>query len=330
MKTLVTGGAGFIGSNLVRKLLDEGRDIIIADDYSSGSFQNLANLDVKPKDIEYDLATSINDLRDYGTVTKLVRKVDTVFHLAARIGNITYLHGNDNNELQALMTNLTIDANVFRACMENGVKKLIFASSAAVYPVNIQNMSYEVVLSEDMLTSHDPDGGYGWAKLMGETELQWMKGMGIGIARIFNVYGRNSKTDSQSHVVIDLMKKVLMYPREPFIIWGDGRQSRDFLYVSDCVDSLIKLEEKSTCPPVVVNVGSGEATTISTLAEKIVQTSGKKVQITYDSSKLVGPLSRTADLKKTKAILDWNPKIDLDEGLARTYDWLKKKSTSYS
>lgn len=328
MKTVVTGGAGFIGSNLVRKLLDQGREVIIADEFSRGRARNLADLQIKPSDVGSKTSFKKIDLKDFQQAKKVTAGADSVFHLAARIGNITYLHNNYDDELQALLANLTIDASVFRACLENSVKKLVFASSAAVYPIDAQNKSYDVVISEDMLTSRDPDGGYGWAKLMGEIELQWMRGIDIGIARIFNVYGENSHTGGNSHVVIDLMKKVLLDPNQQIIVWGDGKQSRDFLHVSDCVDALIKLEEKNTKPPMIVNIGSGVPTTICVLAQKIVELSGQKMQIVYDISKPVGPLSRTADTTRAQTKLEWKPRIGLDEGLRRTFNWLIKRLKS--
>ena len=134
MKIAVTGGAGFIGSNLVRKLLDIGHDIVIIDDFSRGTALNLQDLGIN---------TEIRriDLRESKLALKSIKGVETVFHLAARVGSINYLHGSKWNELEALKSNLIIDANVFRACLENGVKKLIYASSVAVYPVENQDKS---------------------------------------------------------------------------------------------------------------------------------------------------------------------------------------------
>lgn len=122
MKTVVTGGAGFIGSNLVRKLLDQEREVIIADDFSRGSTQNLADLKIKPGDVGNKSEFTKIDLKDYQQAKNITMETDSVFHLAARIGSINFLHGNNYNELEALQSNLTIDANVFKACLENGVK----------------------------------------------------------------------------------------------------------------------------------------------------------------------------------------------------------------
>jgi nucleoside-diphosphate-sugar epimerase len=142
------------------------------------------------------------------------------------------------------------------------------------------------------------------------------------------MYGENSHVGDQQHVVVDLMQKAIRYPQVPFDVWGDGRQSRDFLHVSDCVDALIKLEEKACANPVIVNIGAGKAVTIKELAERIVRISSKDIKIQYDLTKPVGPLSRTASIEKAKAVLGWEPKIGLDEGLRRTYQWLENRLSS--
>jgi GDP-D-mannose 3',5'-epimerase len=228
-------------------------------------------------------------------------------------------------EFEALTTNLVIDANVFKACIANGVKKVVFASSIAVYPVETQNSRYDVVMKEDSLDCYNPEGGYGWGKLLGEIELGMASGLKIGIARIYNMYGENSHVGHQQHVVVDLMQKAIEYPKKPFDVWGDGRQSRDFLHVSDCAAALMKLEEHASVKPVIVNVGAGKAVTIKELAERIVKISGKDIKISYDLTKPVGPLSRTSSIEKAKEVLNWEPKIGLDEGLTRTYKWLEKR-----
>lgn len=317
MKTVVTGGAGFIGSHLVRRLLEESREVVIADDFSRGSKLNLLDLGIR-------IDCQETDLRDFARALKVIQGAEVVFHLAARVGSLDYLHGSSLNELEALQTNLLIDANVFRACLENKVKRLIYASSVSVYPIDIQQ-SANVTLSEEALRYYNPEGGYGWAKLLGEIQLGWMSHMDIGIARIFNIYGENGELGKTAHVITALIRKAIRYPKEDFIVWGDGKQSRDFLYVSDCVDALLKLEEKASNPPITVNIGSDEPITIGSLAAKIVVLSAKALRLEYDPTKPVGPLSRTADISKAKALLRWEPKVDLDEGLRRTYTWAEKR-----
>src|SRR5580658_9995108 len=126
-RVTVTGGAGFLGSHIVRKMIDQGREVSIVDDFSSGSLQNLSDLGVEQ-------SCSIGDLRDYRFARDSLRKAETVFHFAAEVGSVSYLHGSNMRELAALEANLVIDANVFKACVENRVKTVIFASSVSVYP----------------------------------------------------------------------------------------------------------------------------------------------------------------------------------------------------
>lgn len=316
-KCLVTGGAGFIGSHLVKKLLDEGRQVIIADDLSRGNTLNLSDLGIH-------IDCKNIDLRDYDRLIQLMEGVDTVFHLAARVGSLEYLHGSGMDELIALQTNFVIDTNLFRACLEKKVRKLIYASSISVYPIDKQH-SLDIILSEDDMPYINPEGGYGWAKLMGEIQLGWMKDINIGMARIFNIYGENGALGESAQVIPALIQKAISYPKQEFIVWGDGEQTRDFLYVADCIEALLRLEEKATNPPILVNIGSGKTIPIKTIAQNIAQISGKNPEVKYDITRPVGPLSRTADITKAKKILEWQPKTSLDEGLKRTYSWAERR-----
>jgi nucleoside-diphosphate-sugar epimerase len=151
MKTVVTGGAGFIGSHLVKRLLDEGREVVIADDFSWGKERNLLDLGIRAE-------LRPVDLRDYRQALEVMEGAESVFHLAARVGSVELLHGSEMAELIALQTNLVIDANVFRACLEKGVKRIVYASSVSVYPIDLQQ-AYDVALREDDLRYMNPERG---------------------------------------------------------------------------------------------------------------------------------------------------------------------------
>ena len=349
MQNVVTGGGGLIGSHLVRRLLQEGREVLVADDFSRGSIENLSYLgaDVESRNI---------DLRNYTETLRVIEGAEVVFHLAAIVGGLEYLHGSENAELNAFLSNISIDSNVFSACLEAGVKRLIYTSSVSVYPIHTQRQ-LNVTFCEDELplgsglqflvpspeypaANINPEGGYGWAKLMGEIALSGLESLKVGIARVFNVYGEgedlggitHNREDSleTTHVVPALIRKAIQYPREDVTVWGDGTQTRDFLYVADCADALLKLDQKvyelheAPFSPVIVNIGSDVPVPISALAERIIKVSGKDLKAKYDKAKPVGPLSRTANITKIKELLGWEPKISLDEGLRYTYTWAEK------
>jgi len=346
MKVLVTGGTGFIGSHLVKALIEMGRDVVVTSEFALRHLEKLTALGVKPSDVEVRRA----DLTDYREALEAVEGAEVVFHLAARVGSLEYLHGTETAELSALQTNVLIDTNVFKACLEKGIGKLIYASSCAVYPLYKQFSSYAVFSESDLglnglshyageslatqkplltadsrVATINPDGGYGWAKLLGEVQLSWMKDVQIGVARIFNIYGENEDFGESTHVIPALIRKAILYPEEEFIVWGDGKQSRDFLYVSDCVDALVKMENKVSFPPLVVNIGSDKTVSISELAEKIVGISGKKIKPVYNTEKPVGPLSRKANINQAKEIIELPAKGNLKESLKRTYAWAQKR-----
>lgn len=325
MKTIVTGGTGFIGSHLVKRLLDQGRDVTIVSNQPRLN-ANLSTLKVCSNDIEFRQA----DLRDFGQTLKAVQGAESIFHFAGSVGSLES-HSGGSSEFFTLQSNLTIDANVIRASLERGVKKLIYASSCSVYPVdNKPDVVYsekdrlvvEHVSTGRRFKSLNPDGGYGWAKLIGEVELGLAKDINVSVARMFNIYGVNEPLEKGARLVGRLLKTILQ-PNAEIVLTGDGNQTRDFLYVTDCVAALIQLEKKAETPPVTVNIGSGRPTSIGTVARKLVEISGKKVQIKFDISKAGGLLSRTADISKAKALLDWQPEVILDDGLRLTYEWAK-------
>jgi GDP-D-mannose 3', 5'-epimerase len=317
MKTIVTGGAGFIGSHLVKRLLDEGREVVIADDFSRGNPLNLTDLGV-------DIHCEKIDLRNYDKALDVIEEADSVFHLAARVGSVEYLHGSQLAELEAVQENLVIDTNVFKACVEKNVKKIVYASSVSIYPIDTQQ-SLGARFKEDDDQYINPEGGYGWAKLLGEIQLKWMKNTKSSIARIFNAYGPCSEIGETSQVIPALIRKAINYPKEPFIVWGTGKQTRSFMYITDCIDALIMMEKKATNPPLILNVASDEEVTICSIGEQIVKMSGKSIKIKYDPSKPVGPISRSANITQIHNIFNWYPKTTFDEGLQLTYKWAKKR-----
>lgn len=315
-RVAVTGGAGFLGSHIVRRLLDDGRDVSIVDDLSSGSLENLSDLGVERR-------CEVGDLRSYDFAKRSLVGAEVVFHFAAEVGSVSYLHGSNAAELAALQSNLVIDANVFRAALENGARALIFASSVSVYPFDEQQGSRTVFREEDSERKVNPEGGYGWSKYVAERQLSLMPGVACGVARIFHAYGRNIYLrPDRSQVIASLMRKSIRYPDEDFVVWGDGQQRRCFVYVEDAIDALMLLEKHvESKGSLTVNVGSTEETTVRDLARRIVSLSGKEIPLRFDESKPRGALNRTPDLERVKRVLGWEPTTSFSRGLEETYRW---------
>jgi GDP-D-mannose 3',5'-epimerase len=145
------------------------------------------------------------------------------------------------------------------------------------------------------------------------------------IARIFNAYGEFSEYGKTAQVVPALIRKAIKYPDEDFIVWGDGTQTRNLIYIGDCISALLKLEQKAQFPPIKLNIGNPETTTIAQLANTIVSISGKDIKIKYDNTKPIGPISRIPDVALAKEILGWEPKTSLYDGLSRTFEFMREK-----
>jgi GDP-D-mannose 3',5'-epimerase len=262
---------------------------------------------------------------DYDLCVKHIKNVDYVFHLADVVGGIQYVF---DNEITVFRNNIIINSNVLNACLTNNIENYIYIGTACSYPKEIQ-MSYEknVVVEEDAYPAN-PESSYGWSKLIGEYEADLVKNktkMNVGILRAHNVYGPNSVYDNYSGQVIpSLIRKCVLYPQEDFIIWGSGKQYRDFIFVDDVVDALILMTEYGMNKG-VIQVGSGKPTTIKELAELIVKISGKKIDIKFDLNKQEGDKGRVANIQKAKKILNWQPKIDLYTGLQKVYHWIEEK-----
>lgn len=314
-RVAVTGGAGFLGSNLARRLLDEGNEVSIVDDLSSGSPENLRGVGV-PADVLR------GDLKGYEFARESLRGAEAVFHLAAEVGSVAYLHGSDASELAALQANLVIDANVFRSCAENGVGSVVYASSVSVYPFD-QQMGSHVRFRESDTERVNPEGGYGWSKYIGERQLGLMRGVNSGVARIFHAYGRNIYlAPDRSQVIGSLIRKAVRYPEEDFVVWGDGRQRRCFVWVDDAIEALVRLWKKVEREgSLTVNVGSTEEITVGDLASRVIALSGKDIPLRFDEGKPKGALNRMPDLGRVEEVLGWKPTTSFAEGLPRTYAW---------
>ena len=320
-KVLVTGGASFIGSHLVDRLVGLGASVRVADDLSSG---RLENLELSRDRIEF----LKGDLRDRDFARRAIDGMQIVFHLAACHGGRGFI---DTHPADCA-SNMVLDGIVFAECHRAGVERVCYASSACVYPVGRQERPADgnvVYLKEEWA---DPfregcassDGEYGWAKLMGEMSLSAYHkqyGMKSVSCRYFTAYGER---ENETHAVVALIAKAFI-KMDPFEIWGDGQQDRNFTYVGDIVEGSIRACE-NIHDGSAVNVGTAEHVKIIELAQMIfAQTGWTPKDINFDMSKPVGVFSRAADLSRSRALLGWEPTVSVEEGLRRTIDWYFKE-----
>jgi len=322
MSILITGGAGLIGSNLVKVLCRAGEAPFVADNLWRGKLENLHSngqplIDLESKFFQVDL----QDLEQCRYVT---RNVDTVVHLADIVAGINYVF---SNELFLFRANNLINSNMLNASIENGVKRFLYVGTACSYPVERQSSVGGPLLKEEDAYPANPESAYGWSKLIGEYECALAEKEGkidMAVLRFHNVYGPPAELSAdRSQVIPALCRKAICYPKEPFIVWGTGTQRRAFLFVEDAVDAIIRALDRGMGKG-VIQIGPSESVSIAEVARKIVTLSGKAIEIEFDTSKPEGDKDRVGDTSKARIELGWMPRVGLEQGLGQTYRWAKK------
>lgn len=315
-RVLVTGGASFIGSHIIDKLVEMGaRHIRIVDDLSSGEIENIqSHLDARR--VEFIQ----KDLLEQTVAEESVRGIDVIFHLAAIHGGRGYV---DLHQAECAK-NLALDGMLIKAAQEAGVEKFVFASSGCVYPNYIQqDVTKELYLTEEMVgPPYDSDGMYGWAKLMGEKTLQAFHktyGMKTASCRFFTVYGERGV---ENHAVIAMIARAFV-GQNPFEVWGDGTQVRNWTYVGDIVDGMLLSAEKID-DGTAVNLGTMERTRVIDAVNEVLRYTGHKAEIKLLRNMPTGPMNRVASNELGKKLLGWEPKMKFMDGLHRTIDWYFK------
>lgn len=311
-KILVTGGASFIGSHLVDELVSKNLDVRVVDDLSSGSLENIKH-HISNKSIEFVKG----DLRETRTAKKSVSGIDLIFHLAGDHGGRGYV---DFHQAEPA-TNLLLDGNLYWQAYRAGVGKIVFASSGCVYPNYLQvNPAQKLYLKEHQVgPPYDADNMYGWAKLMSELTLRaYTQELGIKSAacRFFVVYGPRGKED---HAVMAMIARTFI-EQDPFIIWGNGRQVRNWTYVDDIISGFLLAAEKID-DGTSVNLGSEERITVLETAKLILEYAGHSARIELHQEMPTGPANRVADNTLAKELLGWEPQVKFSEGLKKTIEW---------
>lgn len=302
MKYLVTGGAGFIGSHLVDELVDMGSKVAVIDNLFSGVQGN-----INPK-AEFHRA----DVRDLQAIKPLCKGIDAVFHLAA----IPRVPLSVEDPVFTWQVNVMGAINVFKAAIDGGAKRIVFASSSAVYG-NAEKLPFQ----ED--APAEPISPYGLQKLSGEQYARLfstMYGVPIISLRYFNVYGPRIDFDSDYSLVIGKFLR-LSLQKKPLTIFGDGRQTRDFCYVKDVVSANIKaMESRKVRGGEAINIGGGESYSVNLVSELIGG------EVLYLPARIGDVLHTKADISLAKELLGWEPKTGLHEGLSRTKEWFMQKT----
>ena len=312
-RVLVTGGAGFIGSHLVEELVNRGAKVRVADNLENGSLENL----VRVKDrIEFIK----KDLRILKDCLEASRNQEIVLNLAAKVGGIEF---NKKHLGTMFRDNILISTHMLEAARLNNIERFLVVSSACVYP---RYCTIPTPEEEGFRDVPEPTNeGYGWAKRMAEVQARAYSqefGMRIGIVRPYNTYGpRDHFAPEKSHVIPALIKRVFD-GENPLTVWGDGEQSRAFLYVEDLVEGMLKaIETYPVCDP--LNLGTREEIKIKDLVKLIIELSGKKPRVYFDTSKPSGQPRRNCDNRKAKEKIGFVARIGLQEGLRKTMAWYK-------
>ena len=309
-RILVTGAGGFIGHHLVKRLKQEGYWV--------------RGVDIKPPEYEDTAADEfqILDLRRWESCLEASENVDEVYNLAADMGGIGYitafLAGISCN-------NILINAHMLEASRSNGVKRFLFSSSACVYAQYKQKSADVSRLKEEDAYPADPEPGYGWEKLYAEELCRYYYRdykFETRIVRFHNVYGPLGTYDGgKEKAPAAISRKVALASGGGHIeIWGDGQQTRSFMYIDDCVEGLIRIMQSDHREP--LNLGTDRLVTVDELVDLICGIAGKQLNKRHDLSKPQGVRGRNSDNTRLREVLGWEPAISLEEGLRATYNWI--------
>ena len=311
-QALVMGAGGFIGSHLVARLKGQGYWV--------------RGADLKHPEFSRTVADDflIGDLRHAATCRRIVdRPFDEVYQLAADMGGAGFVFTGDN-DADIMHNSALINLQVLEACRAKKIKRMFYSSSACMYPRYNQTDAKRPVCSEDSAYPADPDSEYGWEKLFSERlYLAFARnhGMQVRIGRYHNIFGPEGVwCGGREKAPAALCRKVACAPDGGAIeIWGDGRQTRSFLYIDECLEGTLRLMRSAFSGP--VNIGSEEMVSINQLARMIIAFSGKRLKIRHVRGPQ-GVRGRNSDNRLIKRKLGWKPSLPLSDGLIRTYEWI--------
>ena len=313
MTVLVTGAGGFIGGHLVGELLRSGASVRAAD--------------VKPQDQWHQVhagAENLNaDCSDPSDAAKIAAGTEAIYNLAADMGGMGFI---ENNKAECMLSVLT-STNMLVAARDAGTERFFYSSSACVYNGEKQNDPHVTALAESDAYPADPEDGYGWEKLFSERMARHFRedfGLQTRVARYHNVYGPLGTWDGgREKAPAALSRKVaevVLGRTDGIEIWGDGEQTRSFMFIDDCVRGTIDVLAGDAVEP--INLGSAELVTINQMVDTLEEIAGIKVKRSYNLTAPQGVRGRNSDNTLFRQTYGWEPSISLKEGLEKTYSWI--------
>lgn len=336
---LVMGAGGFIGSHLVKRLKSEGYWVRGAD-LKEPEFSKTAADDFMVCDLrEYSFCSNVMFSPYQHGINDKENSFDEVYQLAADMGGAGYIFTGEH-DADVMHNSVQINLNVANIAVRFGVKKVFYSSSACMYPQEIQTDSNNTGLKESQAYPGNPDSEYGWEKLFSERlYLAYARnyGLNVRIARFHNIYGpEGTYKGGKEKAPAAMCRKVAEksgftsywpekndFTKQEIEVWGDGQQTRSFLYIDECIEGVRRLMNSDCTEP--VNIGSDEMVSINTLAQMAIDISGKNLKIKNIESNALGVRGRNSDNDFIFSKLGWKPDYSLRKGMEKTYRWISER-----